>query len=269
MTPIKYMKILAVNLVGVAFLCSCKKVINVDLNSALPRIVIEANISNQEGSYIVKVSKSINFDQPNTFPKVTGARVVLADDAGQMETLTESKPGEYATLYLAGIPGRKYTLTVTTGGQTYMSTSFLPPPVRISKLTVDIGFDRDKRVNVIYPDPPGIKNYYRCIEIVNGFELSDISVEDDQFKDGAVITQTISNDISKYKIKSGDRVTVYLQSIDKGAYEYFRTLSNIMLQDGGGGPPPTTPSNPLSSFTNNALGYFNTYSVTQQSIVIP
>ena len=252
-----------------AMLFSCKKVVHIDLNSASPRLVIEANISNLTGPYFVKISKTINFDQSNNFPPVTGAIVVINDDAGFTETLTESGNGIYKTQNLVSKPGRKYTITITTGGQTYESTSYMPPPIEIDKLSVDIAFDRDKRISVSYQDPPNILNYYRCIEIVNGNELADISVEDDKFKDGAVIVQTIFNEVSKYKLKSGDHVTVILQTIDKGTFDYFRTLDNILRQDGGGGPPPTAPTNPLSSFSNNALGYFNTYSQTQKSIIVP
>ncbi len=249
---------------------SCKKVIQVDLNASAPRIVIEANISNQPGPYTVKLSRSVNFDQPNSFPAVIGAVVKVSDEAGVVnDILTEVSPGIYQTKLTKGIPGHTYLLSVNDNGQIYQASSFLPPPVDILELTVEQSFDRDKRINVAYSDPPGIKNYYRCIEIVNDSTLSDISVDNDLFKDGAVITQTISNDLSKYKLKSGDRVTVLLQSIDKGTFEYFRTLANILQQDGGGGPPPTTPFNPLSQFSNNALGYFNTYSVTQKSITFP
>lgn len=262
---------LYVFLVSVSLMAlSCKKVIHVDLNSSAPRIVIEANISNQPGPYTVKLSRSVNFDQSNSFPAVTGALVKVSDEEGGVnEILTEVSPGIYQTKLTRGIAGHTYYLSVSADGQVYQASSLLPPPVDILELSVEQSFDRDKRINVSYSDPPGIKNYYRCVEIVNGSTLSDISVENDLFKDGAVITQTISNELSKYKLKSGDRVTVLLQTIDKGAYDYFRTLANIVQQEGGGGPPPTTPSNPLSQFSNNALGYFNTYSVTSKSITLP
>jgi hypothetical protein len=250
-------------------LLSCKKVIKVDLNSAAPRIVIDGSLSNQPGPYSVKLSKSINFDQANNFPAISGAKVVIGDNNNYSETLIESTPGTYRTNQLIGTPGRTYILTVTSEGSVYQSVSYLPPPIEIKTLSVDIGFDKDKRINVAYEDPAGFTNYYRCVEIVNGLELPDISVESDQFKDGQTVIQTISNDISKYKLKTGDKVTVLLQTIDKGTYDYYRTLNNILLQDGGGGPPPTAPTNPISSFTNNGLGNFNTYSVTQKAIIVP
>ncbi|GAC1383873.1 MAG: hypothetical protein NVSMB45_11520 [Ginsengibacter sp.] len=257
-------------LVVVCICGACKKVIQIDLNSSSPRIVIEANISNQPGPYTVKLSRSVNFNQSNVFPPISGAKVKLSDEGSVVnETLIETSPGTYKSKLIKGIAGHTYLLSVTDNGKVYEASSYLPQPVDILELTVEQSFDRDKRINVSYSDPAGIPNYYRCIEIVNDTTLSDISVDNDLFKDGAVITQTISNDLSKYKLKRGDRVTVLLQTIDKGTYEYFRTLANILLQDGSSGPPPTTPSNPLSPFTNNALGYFNTYSVTSKSITLP
>jgi len=71
---------------------SCQKVISVDLNSAAPNIVIEGNISDQDGAYEVKISKTVNFDQTNTFPPVTGAGVTIYDNFGNSEKLTEILP---------------------------------------------------------------------------------------------------------------------------------------------------------------------------------
>lgn len=71
------------------------KVINVDLNSSSPKILIEGSISDQPGPYIVSLSQTIDFDQDNTFPPVIWAGVIIGDDAGNIDTLNEVRPGKY------------------------------------------------------------------------------------------------------------------------------------------------------------------------------
>ena len=66
---------------------SCQKVIDIDLNSAAPQIVIEGSISDQPGPYTVKITKTVNFSETNIFPAVSGAAVTVSDDAGNSETL--------------------------------------------------------------------------------------------------------------------------------------------------------------------------------------
>src|SRR5436305_10635659 len=52
------------------FLFSCTKVIQVDLNSANTNIVIEGIVSDAAGPYQVKLTQTVNFSDPNSFPPV-------------------------------------------------------------------------------------------------------------------------------------------------------------------------------------------------------
>ena len=97
-------------------LTSCQKVISIDLNSASPQLVVEANVSNKPGPYFVKLSNTVNFSEITGVPAVTGAIVVISDSSGQSETLNEVSNGIYRSRTLRGTPGHKYTLTVKTGG---------------------------------------------------------------------------------------------------------------------------------------------------------
>ena len=55
-------------LILISLMSSCKKVIKLDLNTASPQMVIEGNIYDQPGPCIVKIYKSVNFDQSNPIP---------------------------------------------------------------------------------------------------------------------------------------------------------------------------------------------------------
>ena len=115
--------IILICVISVLFFCvGCQKVINIDLNSASPAIVIVGNINDQPGPYSVTLSQTVNFSQPNTFPAVSGAFISIADNAGNVDTLFESStPGTYYTKKIMGVAGRTYFLTVITNGQTYTS----------------------------------------------------------------------------------------------------------------------------------------------------
>ena len=102
----------------VTVLASCQKVINIDLNSVSPTIVIVGNLNDQPGPYTVTLNQTVNFSQPNTFPTVDGAFVTIADNAGTIDTLFETTTlGTYHTKKIMGVPGRTYTLSVTSNGK--------------------------------------------------------------------------------------------------------------------------------------------------------
>jgi hypothetical protein len=246
------------------FFTSCEKVIDVDLNSSSPAIVIEGSISDQPGPHVVKISKTVNFDESNIFPAVTGALVTLSDDIGNAEVLAEVSPGVYHSTTLAGIPGRTYTLKVIDDGKEYTATSTMYLPVPIDTLTISsfgFGNSENKIINLKFNDPAGIENFYRVIQIINGDTLSSISVDSDLLLDGELITYPVFVE----DIESGDSVRMVLQSIDENVLIYLRLLNQLS----GNGDQSASPANPPSNFSNSALGYFSAHAETSKLIVIP
>jgi hypothetical protein len=61
-------------------------------------------------------------------------------------------------------------------------------------------------------------------------------------------------------LKKGDTVTVWLETIDKGVFDYFRTAGSESGRN-------ASPANPVSNISNGALGYFNASSVRKGSII--
>lgn len=249
---------------------SCQDVIDIDLNSKEPAIVIEGNVTDQAGPYYVRVTRTVDFDQPNVFPGVSGAVVTLSDNSGNAEVLSELSPGTYATNAantFAGVPGKNYFLKVETGGNEYSATSHLAPPVEIDAIYDDsltFGGISNKYVNVVFTDPAGVKNYYRIIEVINGKELDRINLSNDEFEDGQQITVPVFSDEDP-KLKSGDTVTIILQVIDEKVFDYFLELIQV-INNGG---QSAAPANPASNISNNALGYFSAHSVRSKTFVVP
>jgi hypothetical protein len=64
-------------LLSALFLVSCEKVIDVDLNTADPKYVIEGFVTKGETIHQVKITRTLNFDENVAFPTVDNAVVVI------------------------------------------------------------------------------------------------------------------------------------------------------------------------------------------------
>ncbi len=242
---------------------TCKKVVHLELNTASPSIVIQGNVYDHAGPFVVKISRSVNFYDPSVYPAVSGANVTISDNLGHSDQLTEKAPGMYVTSILLGIPKTTYTLKVNVGGQSYSASSTMPEAVEIGAIT----FQKSLFGDNIYPginfaDPPNISNYYRLIYSVNNVLYPDINVTDDKLSEGKTIAYVIRPADTDTKLKSGDNVTIWLESVDESVYEYFRTAG----REGG---QSASPANPTSNISNGALGYFNACSVRVHSAIVP
>ena len=255
----KIIVLCAVALSGLLF--SCQKVIDLKLNNASSQIVIQGNVYDQPGPDTVRISKSVNFDSTNVFPPVSGANVVISDNAGNSETLAEIYPGTYITSSLQGVPGRTYTLSVRTTNQTYTASSTMPSAVTIDSLFVQNSwFAKDKQISVEYTDPANITNYYRLIEFINQKQQPDFHTTDDMLTNGEKVTYDIME--SDTTLVPGYKLTIWLESIDKNNYTFFHAASLNERQS-------ASPANPPSNISNGALGYFSACSVRKKSIIVP
>lgn len=241
---------------------SCEKVIQLDFKNADPKIVIQANIYDSPGPYQVKISKSVSFEENSLFPAVSGAKVVITDNISQTETLTEAAAGTYVTSRMRGIPGRTYTLTVTTGAEVYKSIAAMPQAVSMDSIYFSSSlFSGDKLTTVRFLDPPYQLNYYRLIYYINSKLQKEFYVLKDDLFDGTAIRYALHPRGSDIKLVKGDIVTVWLESVDPGVYNYFRTAGS---EDG----TSASPANPVSNISNGALGYFNACAVRKITAMV-
>lgn len=238
---------------------ACKKIINVNLNNAAPVLVVQGNVTNESGPYIVKLTKSVYYSADNVYPAVTGATVKITDDStGVVDVLTEISSGVYATNTTKGSPQYTYHLYINVAGVEYAAVSTMPNQVLLDSLTfltTDIFGKKQTNPMPNFQDPAGIYNAYRFVETVNNRPLKQIYVFDDRLSDGRYISRQLNND-SSY-IQHGDTVKLEMRCIDKNVFTYFKELSG---QDPTNGQP-TSPANPTSNVSNGALGYFSAHTV--------
>lgn len=245
-------------------LLSCEKEIDVDLKSVPPRIAIEGIVKHEQLA-TVHVTHTLDFDNNDGYPHLSGAIVTISDDRGNSEVLKQGANGWYTAEYMRGEIGCKYNLSVKYEGQEYTATSTMPPHVPINSITLKKNALVDYPYPIIYfDDPVGEVNlHYRALVFINGKQHPDMQefVATTEFNDGAknlgwalfIDTYDEDND----PIKKGDELTIEFQCIDKGTYKFFDSLVNQV----------GTPTNPISNISNGALGYFSACTAEQKTII--
>ena len=163
-------------------LASCEKVIDVKLNAAERKYVIEGIVTDEPGMARVLISQTADFDESSRFVGVSGATVTVTEDGGATTTFTEGAQGIYEAPLLAGSSNKQYALTVSINGQVFSAIASMPAKVNLDTIFVTDEFlfsETRKIVNVEYQDPPGTGNNYRFIQYVNQYREDQIMIQND------------------------------------------------------------------------------------------
>ncbi|WP_294296365.1 DUF4249 domain-containing protein [uncultured Chryseobacterium sp.] len=264
------MKNFFLSIISLLFMVSCEKNIDLDLEDQSGKIVIEGNITDDTGPYLVKITKSVAYTSAESYTVIENAKVIISDNTGQSETLTYAGDGFYVTNTFTAEPGRTYTLKVTAEGQQYSAQSTMPQPVLFDGLEQDsfmVAGEKSYTLLPIFTDPPALGNRYLFIFSVNNTSQRFFSVFSDNVNNGLPNQRPLlmPNDKDGIKVKAGDTIHVEMQCIDQNIFTYYSALLQIL--DGGAGAG-VTPANPPSNISNGALGYFSAHTVRTQNKVI-
>src|SRR5690349_3869045 len=113
------MRSIAIIIVTLLFCTSCEKVINIKLDTADKKYVVEGVLTNQPGTCMVLLSQTKDFDAGNEFADVSGATIQITEKDGPVTQLTETSTGVYQA-NLTGVSGKTYTLSVSIDGQSFL-----------------------------------------------------------------------------------------------------------------------------------------------------
>lgn len=242
---------------------SCKKEITLDLENESTKVVIEALVSEGPGPHTVRLTRSVGFDDPNTFPTISNAVITIGDDMGNSAQLAETGPGNYTSVQLQGEQGRTYRLNAVVDGTTYTAQCRMPVSVPLDTLRID-SFPSFgtwiKMIIPVYTDPAGSADHYRFIVRVNGEKQDGINIESDRFTNGNTVQQPLF--VNGLELESGDVVEVTMECIAPEIYDYFFTMAQNVDN-------ASTPADPVSNISGGALGYFSARTSTSKTVVVP
>jgi hypothetical protein len=251
---------------------SCQKVINLDLNSADPKYVIEAELQEGTQDFKVKITQTSNYFNNEAPTKITNAQVTLQKSNEAPLLLVNSNDGYYFATNYIGVSGELYKLNVTINGETFQARSFMPNAVILDSIEIEklgkgpFGGNKEDeyRLFCIYKDPVLDVNFYKVNTLIDGMpneNADNLIVLDDRLTNGNKVRFPIFSD----RFKLNDIVEVQLKSIDQDTYNFFNTLGTIV---GGSSNGNAAPTNPSSNWSNGALGYFGATSVSVKKVQI-
>ncbi|MBB6235907.1 hypothetical protein HDC90_000507 [Pedobacter sp. AK013] len=258
------------------FLLSCTKVIEVDLATAAPKLVIDASIDWIKGTtgneQKIKLSTTTGYYNA-VFPTVSGANIVITDAANTVFSFVENPgTGEYNCSNFHPVIGETYTLKVVLNGDIYTATeTCLGVPDIENKIEQNNtgGFGGDEvEIKYYYQDNGNEENYYlhRIASPVSKFP--DYKAKDDNKSQGNLMQEYFSDK----DLKAGDKINIRLYGISKRYYDYFRKL--LAAAGAENGPFQTAPGSVRGNiinqthFANFAYGYFRLSEVAVKDYVI-
>lgn len=263
-------------LFAVLLLISCEDKVNVALDTANPKLVIDANILWQKGTdgstQKIKLTTTTDY-YSNVIPTVSGAVVYVTNSTNTVFTFTETpNTGEYVCTNFVPVINENYTLTVQYAGQTYTATEKLlatPTIDNIQQNTVQ-GFGGDEiQVKFFYQDN-GLEDNNYLIGAKNSTKaIPEYGVLKDEFFQGNQMFGFYTDD----KLKAGDQLLFSLEGISLRYFNYMNQLLNIAGSAGGSpfSTPPATLRGNIVNQTNESeypLGYFHLSEVDTRNYTV-
>lgn len=280
-----------------AILYSCEDVINPQLESAEPVLVIDAWINDLPDSQKVILTRTQPYFQNILPPAVSGATVTITDQNGTVFSFLEDKPGEYVWVPsgndVFGTIGLNYTLSVQTNGETFVAESRMGRVPVVDSITFFVQ-EGNQFIDNLYQaefwakDPVETGDAYWIKFYKNGIQQNKpseiITAYDAGFTKGGNFSgvefippirrainpfDTDENDqlLSPYQI--GDSVSVQIHAVTEAAFNFLNQVAIQTDRPGGFSELFSTPlanvsTNIRNTNTNGSkvVGFFNVGAVS-------
>jgi hypothetical protein len=259
-----------------AFATSCEKVIDVDLETAKPRLVVEASINWYENTtgneQKIKLSTTTDY-YSTTIPPVIDASVYITNSSGDVfNFIQEETPGTYKCNSFIPVVGETYNLTVVYKGEVYTATDELlntPTITRVEQKNDAGPLGNQTEVKFFFNDLVDETNQYFAriddpYKVIPEYGV----IEDRFFENNEMFGLYFSEDF-----KTGDTIKFTLNGITRNYYNYM----NILLAQTGtnSAGPFSTPTSTIrgnvinqTNFDNFALGYFRLSKTSVEEYII-
>ena len=258
------------------FLTGCEKVVNVDIETAPPRLVVDASIDwlkNTAGNQQkIVLSTTTGYYSPE-FPGVSGAEITVTNASNTVFKFVETPgTGQYICSNFLPVIGQTYNLKIVLNGETYTaSETFTAVPKiedHIDQNNQGGEAGDEVEITFYYKDDADQANAYLNSVSQPHTAFPELEVEDDEHSNGNLMQESYSHE----KFKAGDQVDIKLYGISKSYYNYMFKL--ILASGNDGNPFPTTPSavrgNIINQTNSNnyAFGYFRLTEMDAKSYTI-
>lgn len=262
---------------------SCTEKMDIQLEDAHTRLVVEAKLSTDTTIHTLKLTKTSGYFSNSTPLPVTGALVTISN-GNQVITLTEniSKPGIYETPpNTFGIVGKTYNLLIKNididndgNKEEYSSVSTIYPINNLDSIGTRYYSDFEIWEIQCYVLDPPTEDYYLFNVYKNNILMTD-TISEPFVVDDKLYNGNYTNGIGVgylrdrklgEKANIGDSVMLEVWRIDKNFYKFMMQLRETVQPQTPlfSGPP----ANVKGNISNGAIGYFAAYSVSRARNVV-
>ncbi len=255
---------------------SCEEVVDVDLDNAEPKLVIDAYIKWKKGTagneQEIRLSMTAPYFSENV-PAVSGAVVTVANSTGTIFNFTEETgTGIYRCNDFIPVLNDEYFLTVFYDGQTYSASEILKPAPDITLIEQNNegGFTGEEiEVRAFFTDNGATDDFYLFRFDPEYYAIPYYEVVEDRFFNGNQIFALYSDE----DMASGDELKISIFGISERYYNYMNILTSISGGNGGSPfqSPPATVRGNIVNTTNQSdypLGFFAISEVDEETYLV-
>lgn len=249
---------------------ACREKVDIDLNFAGQKLVVEGRVTTEQDSSQVMLSLTAPYNSTQVPPPVTNAVVEVSKDNGPAIVFSHVGNGVYKPA--AGFTGEKdhnYKLRIVYDGKEYTSESYLYPMFEVvdtlvQKFEPKQGFVDEGYSITYWSNDSRTPVKYTWFNFGKNDTLEDFDV---LFDNSNLIRNSWQPfELPFFRGQKGDSVMVIFRSIDVYVNNYLLALGN--LSSGAPGPFQTPPANPPTNLKGGALGFFYSADVVRRWRII-
>lgn len=223
---------------------SCEKVIDVDLETQEPKLVVESFINFSTENTPQQQVIQLQWTRPyfdNNKKMISGAEITLRSITNQNSwVFNETQPGIYTNDHIEAAIGERFELQIEHNQQTYQAEETLykvPEIQHIEERIFDSFLGKTTEVVAYFQDNASEENYYFIQWFYNGKRKKQ-QLFSDEFFNGNLIDVSYSSYDDEDKVQPNTAITVSVTSLSKSGYNY---LSKLLEVSANGGNPFASP----------------------------
>jgi hypothetical protein len=243
----KNIKLILILIIVSFSIISCEDVINVDLETATPKLVIDASIKWEKGTIgnqqTIKLTTTTDY-YSSSIPVATGAKVTITNITMSTpvtyQFIEKEQTGEYNCTNFVPVIGNNYALSVIYKGETFMSTSVFmsTPEILSTEQSIKPGIEGKNvyEIKFYFQDNGNEDNYYLIGAKNKNIAYPEYGVISDEFYQGKIMFAFYRDE----KVEKGDVINFSLQGITEPYNNYMDKL--LSTAGSGGNPFATAPA---------------------------